>query len=152
MVANQASRASEFNKTGSIIVDDVSDTTLAHIVGEPWAYGIYALLAYPSHGYAGLSLDLQQEFVFARGAGLSPAFESYRRQYLGGDDNTWLTYPVRTEIATGWPADLVWSTAFPWFASDVTFPGTIALMVLIGFVFARVWINCIISRRPIALA
>lgn len=151
MVGNQSSRAGEFDKTGSMIVGDVTDTALADLIGDSWAYGVYATLAYPSHGYAGLALDLQQEFVFAKGAGLSPAFESYRLQYLGGQDNSWLTYPARTEIATGWPADRVWSTAFPWFASDLTFPGVIFLMGLVGFLFARVWLSCIINGDLLSL-
>ena len=149
---SQASRAEEFDIRESKITGDVSDTLLAKVAGQNIAQGFYTILAYPSHGYRGLSLDLQQDFVFSKGAGLSPAFESYRRQFLGGMSNFDLTYPARAELTTGWPAGMYWSTALPWFASDLTFPGVVILMGIVGFVFSRLWISCISQARLLSLA
>lgn len=149
---SQASRAEEFGIRESKITGDVSDTLLARVAGHGVAQGVYTILAYPSHGYYGLSLDLQQDFVFSKGAGFSPAFESYRRQYLGGASNFDLTYPVRAESATGWPAGMYWSTALPWFASDLTFPGVVIFMAVMGFVVARLWISCVSKMRLLSLA
>lgn len=149
---SQASRAQEFGISENKLVGNVSDTLLAKVAGQNLAQGFYAILAYPSHGYYGLSLDLKQDFVFSRGAGLSPAFESYRQQYLGGMSNFSLTYPARTEVATGWPAGMHWSTALPWFASDFTFPGVVILMGIVGFFFSRLWISCVSQARLLSLA
>ncbi|WP_155736547.1 hypothetical protein [Variovorax paradoxus] len=149
MAANQASRAAEFGLTTTLLAGDVSKTYLAEIFGSSFALGIYSLIGYPSHGYFGLSQSLTADFVFSYGAGLSQAFESYRYQYFGGPQNLLLTYPFRAELLTGWPAGMYWSTAFPWFASDLTFPGVLVLMLLLGFVFARVWLS---SLRHMDLA
>lgn len=146
MAINQSSRAIEFGITEVLMFGDVGGSLLARTVGEPMAVGIYTILAYPSHGYLGLAYNLSQEFVFSFGAGISQAFESYRYQYLGGAEHHLLTYPVRTEAATGWPAGMYWATAFPWLASDVTFPGTVVLLFLVGFLMARVWIRAVVGR------
>lgn len=151
MVSNQIDRASTFGIAQSRIVGDVSDTWIARSFGNDIAYGFYTVLAYPSHGYLGLSYNLQQPFEFSYGAGISPAFESYRAQFFGGESLTYLTYPHRTEAATGWPAGMYWATIFPWLASDVTFFLTPFLMALIGFAFARVWIACVFGRSVLAL-
>ena len=74
-----------------------------------------------------------------------PAVESYRYQYLGGEDYRLLTYPHRTEAATGWPAGMYWATIFPWLASDLSFFGVPFLMFALGFVFARVWMGCLFT-------
>ena len=151
MAKIQASRAEHFGLSTTMIVRDVRNNFLTPIVGENFAAGIYHLIGYPSHGYFGLSKNFDTGFTFAYGAGLFPSFESYRYQYLGGADNRLLTYPHRTEVLTGWPAGMYWSTAFPWIASDLTFPGTIVLLFLVGFLFAKVWINCLRYQDLISL-
>ncbi|MDZ4057270.1 MAG: hypothetical protein U1D69_09935 [Polynucleobacter sp.] len=151
MGAGQVSRAQEFQLVESRVVGDISQSVVARTFGYDVAFGFYSTLAYPSHGYLGLAYNLDQDFVFSRGAGLSPAFESYRYQYLGGESNAVLTYPARTEFRTGWPAGMYWSTIFPWIASDLTFFGAGLFMGLVGFVFARVWLRCVAVRDPVAL-
>ncbi len=143
MVDNQIKRAAEFGIVYSRIVGDVSRTFINYLFGSDVAFGIYSVLAYPTHGYFGLSRSLAQPFEFAYGAGLSPAMESYRFQFLGGDNHMLLTFPYRAEIATGWPAGQFWSTAFPWLASDMSFLLVPVFMFLMGLLFARVWITCL---------
>lgn len=152
MAYNQSTRATEFGISESFMFGDVSASWLSEVVGEPMAFGIYSILSYPSHGYAGLAFNLNQDFLFSHGAGFSPAFESYRLQYFGGNDNFYLTYPARTEVVTGWPAGLVWATAFPWIASDLTFAGAAIFMFFIGFLFARAWLRCISKQDILAFA
>ncbi|CAI09471.1 hypothetical protein ebA5880 [Aromatoleum aromaticum EbN1] len=152
MAFNQSSRAEEFGLTTTLMAGDVSNTWISHIFGRDAALGIYTIIGYPSHGYLGLSYNLSTDFEFSYGAGLSQALESYRYQFFGGTQNFLLTYPFRTEAITGWPAGMYWSTAFPWFASDVTFPGTVALMFVAGFYFSRVWLNCLTRRDILSFA
>lgn len=152
MVATQMLRAQEFNITESKFMKNLPDTAVGKIFGKDIAYGFYSTISYPSHGYMGLSYDLPLPFEFSRGAGLSQAFESYRLQYLGGENNLYLTYPYRGERATGWPTGMYWSTIFPWLASDVTFYGVPFLMALLGFLFARIWIDCLFNNSVISVA
>jgi hypothetical protein len=147
MAVNQASRAVEFGISQSLMFGDTSGSWLAHWFGEYLAYGIYTVLSYPSHGYLGLSHNLGQEFYFSYGAGFSQAYESYRYQYFGGQSFFDLTYPARTEVATGWPAGMYWATVFPWLASDLSFPGVFFFIFLIGFIFGEIWLSCITRLR-----
>jgi hypothetical protein len=143
MSLNQSSRSVEFGINSTMAAKDIEETLTSKLFGKDFALGFYSLLGYPSHGYIGLSHNLTQDFEFSYGAGFSPAFESYRLQYLGGSDNTLLTYPYRTEAATGWPAGMYWSTAFPWFASDLTFFGIFPFMFVLGMMFAKTWAKCL---------
>lgn len=152
MAVNQVMRAEEFGITESRIVGDVSNTFIARTFGSEAAFGIYSVLAYPSHGYLGLSHSMSIPFEFSHGAGFSQAYESYRGQYFGGPDYRYLTYPERSEQITGWPAGLVWSTAFPWLASDLTFYLIPFFMVIMGAIFARVWVNVLYGTNALALA
>lgn len=152
MAINQLQRAEEFQVTQSEIVGDISDTILANTLGPKAAYGIYQVLAYPSHGYLGLSNSMSVPFQFSGGAGLSQAYDSYRLQYLGGKENIYLTYPYRAEPATGWPAGMYWSTIFPWLASDLTFYLVPLFMALVGAIYARVWVHCLYGTNVLSLA
>lgn len=151
MIVNQIGRADEFGITESAIVGDGSDTLIAQTFGDRAAYGFYQVLAYPSHGYLGLSYSMSVPFEFSGGAGVSQAFESYRYQYLGGIDNTLTTYPFRSERVTGWPAGLFWSTIFPWLASDMTFFLIPFFMAAMGAIFARLWVRCLYGADVLAL-
>src|SRR5690606_29897220 len=124
---------------------------LAQTLGPKAAYGIYQVLAYPSHGYLGLSKSMSVPFEFSGGAGFSQAFESYRLQYLGGEDRVFATYPFRAETSTGWPAGMFWSTVFPWLASDMTFYLIPLFMAVVGAIFARVWVHCLYGNSVLAL-
>lgn len=152
MSFNQFERAQEFNIQESLIVGDVSRTVVARTLGQDAAFGIYSTLAYPSHGYRGLAISLEDPFAFSYGAGLSQAAESYRRQFLGGSDHVLLTYPFRGELTSGWPSGLVWWTIFPWLASDLTFWGIPLFMAVMGWAFARLWAACLFGNNPFALA
>jgi hypothetical protein len=152
MVTLQVSRAQAFGLTYSPVVGDTSKTLIASVFGEDVAFAIYLVLAYPSHGYLGLSHNLSQPFEFAYGAGIAPAFESYRLQYFGGFSFSKLVYLFRTEEATGWPAGLYWSTIFPWVASDLSFIGTPLLMLGLGWLLTRIWVSTLTTGSALSLA
>lgn len=152
MIFNQGLRAVQFGQNSSVLFDNIHNSYLAKKFGEQIAFGFYNTIGYPSHGYLGLSYNLSQDYIFSYGAGLSPAFESYNNQFFGGETNLIKTYPFRTEVTTGWPAGMYWATAFPWIASDLTFPGTILFMFIIGFLFSRVWIKAITHKDILSYA
>ena len=60
------------------------------------------------------------------------------------------SYPVRIE-KRGWSASVYWATIYPWIASDATFPGTVAIVFLIGWLSARVWLDVLGGQNPFAV-
>lgn len=128
----------------------LANPVVASVVGEDFARGLAVVAHYPTHGYRGLALDLERPFVWTEGRGSSRAIDSYWEQYFGNSvfENT---YPARNETVTGYSATIHWSTVYPWLASDLTFPGVIALMLLLGRWTASMWLRTVLFRDPIAL-
>ena len=61
-----------------------------------------------------------------------------------------LPYPVRIE-KYGWDAQALWSSIYPWIASDVSFPGTILVVFLIGRLFAQSWLDTLRRENPFGI-
>ncbi|MEU7841882.1 hypothetical protein AB0B39_13100 [Micromonospora sp. NPDC049114] len=135
LVSNQADRVDQFGTQDRVR----ANPTVERIVGEHAATGVAALMIYPTHGYLGLAYNLDTPFVWSHGLGSTPAVTSYGTQYFGVDADRYPAYPLRTEARTGWPAGMYWSTIYPWLASDLTFPGTVLFMALLGWFFAGLW-------------
>lgn len=108
--------------------------------------GAEGLLFYMSHGYVGLGHALDQPFVFTGGRTM---FYGLTRVFGSGLSPD--SYPARTQEATGWSADQLWSTAAPWLASDLTFWGVPLLLLLIGMWSSRVWARACSGHNPYAL-
>lgn len=123
--------------TGNGIMVLERDGPLFALLGDSLGLGVAMLISYLSQGYYGLSLCLQLPFQWTFGLGNSFALTSYAEQYLGAYGIFERTYPARMEAEFGWPAKMFWHTFFPWVASDITFPGAIALMFVIGRAFAK---------------
>ena len=104
---------------------------------------------YASHGYCGLSHNLQTPFEWTGGLGSSYAVMQYASQYFDYDvfPNT---YVARTEQRTGWPARQNWATIYPWIASDFTFYGCIPFMYILGYLYSLTWIQGAVvqTNRP----
>ncbi len=145
-----------YNQAGRLAAVGISDRfepnpLIEQVVGEDLARGVAVVGFYPTHGYLGLAYNLETPFVWAQGLGASRALDSYASQYLDTPSAYPLTYPARTEARTGWPALRYWSTGYTWFASDLTFPGTIALMAFVGWALGRLWIEAAYQRSILAL-
>lgn len=124
---------------------------VAAVVGERIAAALESAVFYPTHGYRGLAETLTQPFVFSGGYGSSRALTRYAVQYFGLPDAFPLTYPVRTEYATGYPSGLVWHTIYPWLASDLTFPGAVLVMGLVGWALAAWWLRSVRQLDPLSI-
>jgi hypothetical protein len=112
------------------------------------------LASYISHGYNGLSIAMNQEFTSSYGLGFSDFFaRNFFRVF--GDSNSENELFNRTYIAKtsreGWNTGAVWSTFFVYPASDISFPGTILLVLLIGYLFGLSWKDALITENPFAI-
>lgn len=119
---------------GGSIEDQIIDPNswLIKVFGTRGGLGITRLLNYFSHGYKGLNYCLQLPFVWTHGYGGAMGLESYLTQYLHVEPQLANTYPVRMEMVYGYSGLNSWPTVFPWWASDLSFPGVIIFMFFIG--------------------
>jgi hypothetical protein len=147
MVLNQSDRLASQNTTGGIEPNPL----VSAIAGEDIGRGVTTTLFYPTHGYLGLAYNLESSFVWTEGRGSSRAVDSYWTQYVGGDSKFFESYPARTQISTGWDALAYWATIYPWLASDLTFPGAVLFMAVVGWWLARWWLEAVYLRRRLSL-
>jgi hypothetical protein len=105
--------------------------------------------SYFSQGYYALSLSLIEPFKFCYGVGNSYFLEGLSRHLVDApiiND----TYPARIEW-NRWDRYGKWHSIYPWIASDLSFPGTIVFMFLIGRLFALVWLDVAFCRNTWAV-
>jgi hypothetical protein len=138
-----ATRSAEFG-TGEFLRPSPA---VASVLGTRAAEGVSATLFYPTHGYLGLSHNLQVPFEWSYGLGSSMSVATFADRAMGIDPTEHPAYPYRTEAEEGWPALMYWATIYPWLASDLTFPGAALFMGLVGWLFARTWTDAVSTRR-----
>lgn len=107
--------------------------------------------SYLTQGYYALYLSLRKPFVPMFGVGNSLFLTQQAVRLTGNPDIARMSYPSRIQ-EDGWDAIGRWSSIYPWIASDVSFPGTILVVFLIGRFFAIAWFDALSSRNPFALA
>jgi hypothetical protein len=147
MAFNQAARVAE----AGIAERFPPNPVVSAVTGEEFARGLSVISFYPTHGYLGLGHNLDTSFEWTAGLGSSRALDSYWVQYVGGEGASHSTYPARTEMRTGWPAGQYWATIYPWLASDLTFPGAVFLMGVVGWFLARFWYESAFERKRLSL-
>lgn len=125
---------------------------LSPVLGPNLARGLLVASLYFSQGYLGLSYSMRLPFEWTGGLGALPAFSSYLPQYFGIPDPRYNTYPYRVAESFDWSATGKWSTVYPWLASDLSFPGVVVLMLLLGAALALIWRHYLVGRSSIALA
>jgi hypothetical protein len=125
------------------------DGPILGIVPSELQLDVASLASYFSQGYYPLSLSLKEPFVFCYGVGNSYFLEGLSRHFV----NTPIfedTYPARIQ-SSGWDAHGKWHSIYPWIASDLSFPGTLVFMFLLGRLFAMVWLDVAFCRNPWAI-
>jgi hypothetical protein len=110
---------------------------LFRVLGSDIGLSVSLIVSYVSMGYYGLSLSFAEPFVWTYGLGSSFALSGYAEQYLKMDPQLNSSYPFRVEWATRWPAMMYWQTAFPWLASDLSYPGTLVFLGVVAYAYAR---------------
>jgi hypothetical protein len=102
------------------------------------SHGYYALARTLDMPFKGITFGLGQSWFLRRNAerlGVAPAVVD-------------LSYDLRLLEEEGYPVGLWWMTIFPWYASDVTFPGTWLLTFILGFGLARAWERSCMAADP----
>ena len=94
----------------------------------------------PHQGYKGLSMAMDSPWHPTWGLGFSIFVRHNVARVLGLSEDTIEARTYEGEIdARGWTAGAQWSTFFIHPASDITFPGVVLLMGVIGFAFGLSW-------------
>lgn len=112
---------------------------------------ILGLTTYLSQGYYALSLALDEPFVPTWGLGSSTYLMTLAEKLSGREDLHEKTYPARI-AKYGWDALGRFHTFYLWVASDVSFPGTIVIMYVLGRLLAVCWVNAVDGANPLAVA
>lgn len=113
--------------------------------------GVLGLVSYLSQGYYALYLSLDKPFVPMFGLGNSMFLYRQVVKLTGWNEFADMPYPVRIQ-EEGWDAYGLWSSIYPWIASDVSFPGTILVVFLIGRLLALSWLDSLRGANPFAVA
>ena len=113
------------------------------------------LISYFCHGYNGLSYAMEEEFTSSYGLGFSDFIRHNAMRFFGGteaEENIYArTYMAKIE-EQGWQTGPVWSSFFIFPASDISFPGTILLVFIIGYLFGLSWKDTLCTQNPFACA
>ncbi|MGD8817631.1 MAG: hypothetical protein PVJ51_10620 [Acidobacteriota bacterium] len=110
------------------------------------------LYNYLTQGYYGLSLSLRVDFVWTRGLGNSFFLHMVQDRFLGSELARRTCYPARVEEAFGYSMLGHWHTIYPWLASDLTFPGVVIFVALIGALLAITWFETLAGTNPFSVA
>lgn len=149
----QYTREGSSSKYGLISAAGVNanyDGPIIRRVPDLAAVGILGITNYAGIGYYALYLSLDEPFVPTFGFGNS-YFTLRQVQRVTGDQSFGRRpYPMRIE-RRGWDAYGLFSSIYPWIASDLTFPGTLVFVFLIGRLLAIVWHDTLLGENPLAV-
>lgn len=112
---------------------------------------VIGLSSYASLGYYGLSLAMDKPFVPTWGFGHSTFVNRQVARIINDDEFEHLSYPERIGDEDGWTPVLLFQTVYPWFASDVTFPGVVVLMFFLGRLICLCWTDSLYGKNPFAI-
>lgn len=113
--------------------------------------GFIGLANYLTTGYEGLALSLDRPFKPMYGAGHSMFLSRNAARLLNDPAFETRSYPVQISDKDGFRYPVLWATAYPYFASDLTFPGTVLMLFVIGRLFAKSWIDTLGGKNPFAI-
>jgi len=152
--AGQQTRYGSYNATGWFMWTGTrADTNnwFVRIFPRRLQAGALGLSSYLTQGYYALSLALDKPFIPMFGVGSSMFLYNNAAQFLGNPHIAELPYPERLQQENGWDARILWSTVYAWLASDLSFPGVVLLMGLVGFLLAVSWRDTLSGGGPFAV-
>jgi hypothetical protein len=113
---------------------------------------IYNTSFYISHSYYQLSRALNMPLKgLAFGLSNSYFVMDNIEQLIGWSWPKKISYGLRLDNQIGHGYGLYWSTFYTWIASDVTFPGTIIVVLFIGYLLSLALLDALFSFNPLAV-
>jgi hypothetical protein len=132
----------ESNLVFGVTIFYEQDSIVYKLLGERFGNAFCVALFYLYGGWYGLGNSLEMDFEWTQLHSFSRVLDSYLIRFFGESGGA-LSYPVRQEIITGYPAYAYWHSIFPWFASDFTFVGTLLITSIFGAVYGWTWVKSI---------
>lgn len=123
---------------------------MENVLGGALAFPLVMFSGYLGQGYFGLSLSLEQPFIWTHFAGSSYSVSVIVNRLFGAEFWVKESYPYRVGSATGWD-ESKWHTVFSWLASDLTFPGVVVFMGVVGFIYGRAWREILLFQNPFSV-
>jgi uncharacterized membrane protein YciS (DUF1049 family) len=113
--------------------------------------GVVALLNYLTTGYYGLGLALERPVQPMYGAGHSMFLtrQAERLTNTAGFESRSLAVQISDKDGFKYP--VFWCTAYPYFANDLGFIGTILMLFFVGRGLAQTWIDMLGGKSPFAV-
>ena len=121
----------------SHICADISNPWIAWLP-ERQRFGLTVFILSTCSGYYGLDLALDKPFNSAFGVGHSPAALTAYETVTGDIGPHLRTFTYRNGQAH-WSEEHYWSTLVTWIANDVGFPGAVAVLGAIGWIWGKWW-------------
>lgn len=113
--------------------------------------GMVALLNYLTTGYYGLGLAIDRDVKPMYGAGHSMFLTRNLERLTGASDFESRSLPVQISDLDGFRYPVHWCTAYPYFANDVGFLGTVIMLFFVGRALAQCWVDMLGGRNPYAV-
>ena len=110
--------------------------------------GFLGLMHYFTTGYFGLSLALDRDVQPMYGLGHSMFLTRNWARATKDEGFESRSLPVQISEKDGFNYPVQWCTAYPYFANDLGFLGTVLLMFFLGRLFALAWIDALGGRSP----
>ena len=128
------------------------DNALLRAVPAEWRQGVLGVTLYFAGGYYVLDRCLSKPWKPTYGLGHSRFLVRNAVRLLRSEEFARRPYTAQVEQEDGINAWMWFSTIYPWIASDVSFPGVVVVVFLIGWALGLAWSDCLRGRNALAPA
>ncbi len=118
-------------------------------IPTPIVVGLSEITSYLSGGYQLLSLGLDEGIITPTFMGMSLSTANYANRFLGYDPLPG-TYMQLIQDKYGYDKYEYWHTMYLWLANDFSFILVPLIIFIIGFYFARVWVDTVNGKNAFA--
>ena len=113
--------------------------------------GMLGLINYLATGYYGLGLSMDRPNEPMYGMGHSMFITRNFERLINDNSFESKSLPVQISDKDGFRYPVLWCTAYPYFANDLGFIGTVLMLFFIGRGLASTWIDILGGRNPSAV-
>ena len=125
------------------------DSFLMKITPEFFETALILISSYVTQGYYALSMAIALPYTPLYGIGNSMFLMENYKKFSNIDV---FEYTYQAKLAEyGWDPFVNWHTIYTWLANDVSFIGVIFVMLVLGFIYAKVWKDVLYSENSIAI-